>query len=180
MTATRASRPGRFRRSEAGFTLIEVMIAVLVLSIGLLGLAGLQVTALQNNQSSFTRSQATALAYDLADRMRANVPGVMAGFYDPAAPAINAGCLNPGGCSVQAMARHDLAEWNAAIASNLPMGTGTACVDSTPGDGASEAAPECDGVGTQYTVKIWWDDNKDGVITVTPTNMERLEISFNL
>jgi type IV pilus assembly protein PilV len=58
------------------------------------------------------------------------------------------------------------------------MGTGTVCIDSTPEDGGSAAAPDCDGVGTQYTVKIWWDDNKDGVITVTPTNMERLEISF--
>ncbi len=165
---------------QAGFTLIEVMIAVLVLSIGLLGLAGLQVAALQNNQSAFMRSQATALAYDLADRMRSNIDGVNGGFYVPANAAATASCLTTTGCSVQAMAEHDLAEWNQLITANLPMGQGFVCIDSTPEDGTSAAAPACDGTGDQMAVKIWWDDNKDGAITVTQQNMERLQISFNL
>ena len=53
---------------QAGFTLIEVLVAALLLSIGLVGLAGLQGASLMNNQRSFMRSQVTALAYDLADR----------------------------------------------------------------------------------------------------------------
>ena len=167
-------------KNQAGFTLIEVMIAVLVLSIGLLGLAGLQVTALQNNQSAFMRSQATAFAYDLADRMRSNVPGVTAGFYDPANAAQTADCLTTTGCSVEELAEHDLSEWSAALAGNLPMGQGTVCIDSTPGDGADAANAACDGSGTQWTVKIWWDEDKDGVISTTANNMERLEISFTL
>ena len=60
------------KNKNAGFTLIEVLIAMLVLAVGLLGLAGLQATSLRNNQSAYNRSQATQLAYDLADRMRAN------------------------------------------------------------------------------------------------------------
>ncbi len=59
-------------KTNTGFTLIEVLIAMLVLAVGLLGLAGLQATSLRNNQSAYNRSQATQLAYDLADRMRAN------------------------------------------------------------------------------------------------------------
>src|SRR5664280_455779 len=57
---------------NSGFTLLEVLIAMLVLAVGLLGLAGLQATSLRNNQSAYNRSQATQLAYDLADRMRNN------------------------------------------------------------------------------------------------------------
>ena len=63
-------------KTNTGFTLIEVLIAMLVLAVGLLGLAGLQATSLKNNQSAYNRSQATQLAYDMADRMRANVAGV--------------------------------------------------------------------------------------------------------
>lgn len=167
-------------RPQRGFTLVEVLIAVLVLSIGLLGLAGLQVSALQNNQSAFMRSQATALAYDLADRMRSNMSAVIAGEYDPANAAIDANCTSTSGCSPQAMAYHDLAEWNASLATYLAMGQGHVCIDSTPADGADAANPACDGAGTQYAIKIWWDENRDGVITTTGTNMERLEISVEL
>ena len=57
---------------NTGFTLIEVLIAMIVLAVGLLGLAGLQATSLRNNQSAYNRIKATQLAYDIADRMRAN------------------------------------------------------------------------------------------------------------
>ncbi len=171
-------RPAFTRRSEQGFTLIEVMIAVLVLSIGLLGLAGLQVTALQNNQGSFMRSQATALAYDLADRMRANVLGTISGNYNPADAAVTANCATTTGCSPQEMAQTDLQDWLTSITTYLPLGEGFVCIDSTPSDGANATNPACDGVGTQFAIKIWWDENKDGAITTTATNMERLEISF--
>ncbi len=177
---TRSARNSPALRAQAGFTLIEVMIAVLILSVGLLGLAGLQAAALQTNQSAFTRSQATAFAYDLADRMRANVPGVVAGNYNPANASATANCTTTTGCTAQELAENDLAEWNALIASYLPMGGGTVCIDSTPEDGTATGTPACDGTGTQFAIKIWWDDNKDGVITVTPTDMERLVISFQL
>jgi len=58
--------------NSKGFTLIEALIAVVILAIGLLGIAGLQATNLKNNQSAYNRSQATLLAYDMADRIRAN------------------------------------------------------------------------------------------------------------
>ena len=59
-------------KKNTGFTLIEVLIAMIVLAVGLLGLAGLQATSLRNNQSAYNRIKATQLAYDIADRMRAN------------------------------------------------------------------------------------------------------------
>ncbi len=68
----------RHWRGNEGFTLLEILVAVLVLSIGLLGIAGLQVTGLRFNHSAYARTQATLLAYELADRMRANRPNDVA------------------------------------------------------------------------------------------------------
>lgn len=181
---THATTSGRracgSQRHQAGFTLIEVLVSALILSLGLVGVAGLQALSLKNNQSAYHRSQASALAYDLADRMRTNVAGANSGFYVPAQAAFNASCSTTAGCSVQDSAENDLAEWNAALAANLPMGTGFVCVDSTPYDGSGVANPQCDGVGTRFTIKIWWDDDRDGVITVTDANTERLAINFQL
>ena len=84
------------------------------------------------------------------------------------------------GCSTEQLAQNDLSEWIAALASNLPMGTGFVCIDSTPNDGSDAGTPECDGAGTQFAVKVWWDDNRDGAITVTAANTERMVINFQL
>ena len=69
----RSVKPEKYR--SQGFTLIEVLIAIIVLSIGLLGLAGLQLTSLRNSNSAYTRSQAVILSYDIVDRIRANRVG---------------------------------------------------------------------------------------------------------
>ncbi len=126
------------------------------------------------------RSQATALAYDLADRMRSNVAGANAGFYAPANAATRATCTTTNGCSSQQMAQNDLSEWLGALAANLPMGSGFVCIDSTPNDGAGVGNPGCDGAGTQFSVKIWWDDDRDGAVSVTAANTERMSINFQL
>jgi type IV pilus assembly protein PilV len=172
-------RPEALRRDrQSGFTLIEVLVSVIVLSIGLVGVAGLQAVSLKNNQSAFMRSQASALAYDLADRMRSNVLTADSNLYDPATAATVTGCKTTAGCTPQQLAQNDLAEWNAAIATYLPMGEGFVCLDSTPDDGTAAANPQCD--GTQLSIKIWWDDDRDGAINVTPTNTERLAIIVEL
>lgn len=168
------------RKSQTGFTLIEVLVSALILAIGLVGVAGLQAMSLKNNQSAYMRSQATALAYGLADRMRSNVVAANAGSYAPASAAVRATCTNSTGCSAQQLAQNDLSEWNAALASNLPMGTGFVCIDSTPNDGSSVASPSCDGTGTQFAIKVWWDDNRDGAVTVTAENTERMVVNFQL
>lgn len=170
----------RLAKQQAGFTLVEVLVAALLLSIGLVGLAGLQAAALMNNQSSFMRTQVTALAYDLADRMRSNVPGANANAYNPANAGFVNNCTSTAGCTAQQLAQNDLAEWNAEINTYLPMGQGWVCIDSTPNDGTSSLDPQCDGVGTQFTIKIWWDDNRDGAINLTLINTERFSITYQL
>lgn len=60
--------------AQRGVTLIEVLVAMVVLSVGLLGMAGLQVSSLRANQSSYIRTQAVSQAYDILDEIRADLP----------------------------------------------------------------------------------------------------------
>ena len=158
-------------RPAAGFTLLEVLITIVVVAFGLLGLAGLQVFALKNNQSATMRVAATGLANDIIDRMKGNFTGVVAGNYNrPNTADYNTpvpGCNQAGGCSAADLAQNDLREWKARVAQTLPGGDGIVCLDSTPADAApTPAAPGCDNTGvTVYVVKIWWvDDRSQGNI----------------
>lgn len=113
----------RDRLHEQGFTLLEVLVALLVLSIGLLGLALLQTTSLRLNTESYSRTQATLLAYDIIDRMRANPAGRASGAYDVAEAAANTkistyqGCKTAGcncdstACDAGNLALYDLGQW---------------------------------------------------------------------
>jgi type IV pilus assembly protein PilV len=151
----------RQSKAAAGFTLLEVLVAVVVLSIGLLGLASLQVSGLRFNHSAYLRTQATLLAEELADRMRANRPGFNANNYDNPAAAFNAACRTIAGCAPAQMAQNDIAEWQQALATLLPNGQGVVCLDAVPIEAASTpAAPSCDG-GNTYAIKIWWTDRDD-------------------
>ncbi len=149
------------QKLNKGFTLLEVLIAVLVLSIGLLGLAGLQLTGLRNNHSANLRGQATQFAYNMVDRMRANPVGLAAALYNKPTPASTAACLTTTGCTPTQLAQHDMFEWLANITSTLPDGDAIICLDTTPEDGTS-AAKACSGGGTIYAVKIWWTDDRSG------------------
>lgn len=123
------------RRAVRGFTLVEALVALLALSIGLLGVAGLQLTGLRNNLSASWRSQATYLSYDILDRMRANRDNRAA--YGTGYGAV------PAGTTVEAM---DLAAWKAALAATLPGGDGQVVV---AGDDS-----------TEITVTVRWDDSR--------------------
>lgn len=102
-------------KSQRGTTLIETLVALLVLSIGLLGVAGLQLSSLQNNRGAHLRSQAQVMSYDIADRMRANRDTALKGGY-----TIGFGATATG----TGVAVVDLNNWKAALAVALPSGDG--------------------------------------------------------
>jgi type IV pilus assembly protein PilV len=114
-------------RSQTGFTLLEVMVAIVVLSLGLLGLAGLQAATLRNNQIAYYRAIAVQQTYDMADRIRANQAGATAGEYNALAAIIPAApdCVAPNTCSPADMAVADHSQWNNNNARMLPGGSGT-------------------------------------------------------
>jgi type IV pilus assembly protein PilV len=128
------SRPSRAR----GFTLVEALVALLVLTIGLLGVAALQLSSLRSNHSSSLRSQATLLAYDIVDRMRANQSAANSGAYD-----IALGTTPTGGT----VALDDLVRWKQNLTNTLPAGDG-----AVARSGAGSA--------TKFTVTVRWDDSR--------------------
>ena len=114
-------------RTDQGFTLLEVLIALLVLSIGLLGIGKLMMLSARANDSAYMRSQATALAYTILDAMRANRGEALAGSYDIAVgpgPAPVA-CTSAAPCSSTAQAQNDLNLWKNALTAALPAGNGS-------------------------------------------------------
>ena len=141
-------------RASRGFSLLEVLITILVFAIGMLGLAALQAASVRSNQSANFRTQATALAYMMIDRMRANPDAVNQGAY-------LAG-LAAGDCAADPpdspQAAHDIAAWRQQIACQLPGGEGSI---EFPGP----AVPG--GVGT-VKVSITWDDPRWSLIPTPP------------
>lgn len=135
--------PDRRGLNERGFSLIEVLVALLVLSIGLLGLAMLQVQGMRANTDAYLRTQATMLAYDLIDRMRINNVAAQTGAYTAsAAPTGVTNCeAISGGCQVPAdRAKWDLSQWYKALG------------DTLPGYQASVSAPS----GNKIGITISW------------------------
>ncbi len=100
-------------RAQRGVTLLEVLISIVVLSVGLLGYAGLQTLSMKNNTSAFQRSQATMLAYDIIDRMRANRPNL-------ASYSIAMGTVG---------AFPDVVSWKNNVGTALPDGDASILVD---------------------------------------------------
>lgn len=140
-----------------GFSIVEALVALIVLSVGMLGIAALYVESLQAGRSAVYRTHAVNLASDMADRIRANRnAGIQGNAYVLAAgdnPAVQ-GCADTGGgssaCDQVTLAEDDLARWLAAIRDTLPgngNGTpsGTVAVDPA-------TAP------TQYTITVTWSE----------------------
>jgi type IV pilus assembly protein PilV len=170
------------KTSTHGFTMLEVLISIVVIAFGLLGIAGLQAYAIKNNHSAALRSTATSLANDMIDRMKANYIAVMNGDYNKPnstdyGTAV-ASCLTTAGCTSAQLAQNDLNEWAQRVAAALPNGKGVVCVDSTPHDGATVAAPACDNTGTtMYVVKIWWIDDRSATGSLAAP--QRFSWAFN-
>ena len=111
-----ASQARRSHRAQRGMTLVEVLVTLVLISVGLLGVAALQLTSLKSNQESYVRSQAAMLAADMLDRMRANQTGFRAGNYDM--PNDATGFDQTGTAGTVAAA--DIAAWQATIDRLLP------------------------------------------------------------
>jgi type IV pilus assembly protein PilV len=139
--------------TSRGFTLVEVMVALVVLSIGLLGIAGLYAVTLRSSGGAIYRMQAVNLASDMADRVRANR---RAGLAYNNAPANNNcyGAAAVADCTPPQMAANDLLVWNAQVATILPQGT-TAVV------AAGAAAP------FNYTITVNWIESGNQAMAYT-------------
>lgn len=152
------------KSSATGFSLLEVLIALLVMSVGLLGIVGMVTTSLKANDGAYLRSTANSLAYSILDRMRANRQSATQGNYNisigTTAP-VSAACLptrtctptqfaalcmgSANTCAPGAMAQADLGIWKQDLATDLPAG-----------DGSIATALDANGV-IDVTIVIQWN-----------------------
>ena len=149
-------------KSSSGFTLIEIMVAIVIVSIGLLAYAGLQIDGLKQTHAALFRSQASISTNDMADRLRANLPGALAGGYrtqqTTSLPMPN--CTT--GCIPFDLAVRDLKIWQNLLTQYLPLATGVvSCTDSDTLD----AIPCSE--DSIHSIVVSWDDNKDGNVSTT-------------
>ena len=156
---------------QSGFSLIEVLISIIILSFGLLGMVGLQAAALQGNRDARLQSTAVSLARELAEMMRSNkeVARTASNPYlgvfttDPLAAASPSYCLKagslPSACaSTTAIANAQMTEWLARVSSDLPGAQVVVCIDSNPYASSGRPRWACDVTGTAPTavIKIGW------------------------
>ena len=131
---------------QSGFSLIESMVALVVVSVGMIGIAGLYGQGLSAGRTALYRTQAVNLAGDMADRIRENRLGGVA--Y--AGMGANNSCDPPAAvnCTPPQMAQHDLWVWTNQVAVLLPNGVGTvAFLATTP---------------PTYTIQVTWQETVAG------------------
>lgn len=148
MSRTRLRSP----RAGAGFTLIEVLAAIVILGIGLLGIGKLMLFSVRANNSAYLRTQATNYAYEMLDLMRANVAFAEQNAYDSPFGVVG----NPGSCyavlcAPAQMALFDVYQWKTAMAAALPGGDGNVVTAQVP-------VPGSGGVLVTATITVRYDD----------------------
>jgi type IV pilus assembly protein PilV len=130
---------------QTGATLIEILVTVVILSFGLLGMAGLQVRALQGNQSSVQRSQAIMLSHYMMDAMRIDREHAKGGDYNTAYTC------GPSGITGTTLANNNIKDWLGIAQTSLGVSSDT----TTCGFITCNSSYVC-------TVRIRWDDSKAG------------------
>lgn len=130
---------------QRGAGLIEVLVAVLILALGLLGMAGLQANALKKNQSSYARGQAVMLSYFILDAMRSDRSSALSGNYNTA----TSGLCNSTAITGSTLADNTRKDWIDGLRTNLGD------VDTTCG------AIDCANTGV-CTISIKWNDELAG------------------
>ena len=130
-------------RTQRGFSLVEVMIALIIMSVGMLGIAGLYVQSMQAGRTSIFRHNAVTLAGDVADRIRSNP---RAGVAYTAATGTNNNCIAMDtDCDEAEMAGHDILLWQQQATDSLPRGAVAITFDNTV-------------VPPNYTIAVTWDE----------------------
>ena len=166
---------------ERGATLFEVLISVLIMSIGMLGIAGLQAFSMSSSHTASYRSQAIVMVRDIADRMRANRIAVRAAAPNNygSVPPVRNNCRAaysavivavPVACPPTDLAADDVWDWQDRVTRLLPQGEGEVCIDSTPNDGAL-GAHACDNIGTVFAVKLFWVEKASGTAAAEPKRL---------
>lgn len=148
----------RFINRETGVGLIEVLIAVVIMSLGFLAAARLQVEGMRFSQSAYYQSQAQFLASDMIDRMRRNMPGVLAGEYDNMSTSAQAAQQNCKSCTPAQTANRDLFEWSASL---HPLTNANGFIPALYAP-ASGQITRVGNIGQRYAIVMNWTEPVQG------------------
>jgi type IV pilus assembly protein PilV len=125
MTGRRSSPIAR-RRTQRGFSMLEILVTLFLITMWLLASAGVQSSSLQYSKAAQFRTQAVYLATELSERMQANTTAAITGRYAISGTVAAAGTnCTTAACSSDGLAAFDIAEWSARVAATLPSGTAT-------------------------------------------------------
>ncbi len=148
-------------KKQLGTTLIEVLVAAVVVSAGLVGLAALQTLSVKNNHSAYLRTQATFLAYDMVDKMRANLAAAQAGQYVTTfgvAPSGTTNCQSST-CSSSDLVTFDINQWKCSLGNwdlQNTCSTTLSISGMLPGGDGSITR-----TGNIHTVSVRWNDRDE-------------------
>lgn len=146
--------------AQQGVGLLEILVAMLLISVGLLSFLAMQMLSLEADRSAYLRTQALLIGVDASERVRANPHGFEAGAYN-STELEDSGCYSADACTGVELAQSEINELRGRAQQQLPRGELHICIDSTPNDGLPEALA-CDGSGRALAVKVWWDEDQDG------------------
>ena len=161
-------RPPSSRREQSGFSLLEVLIAIIILSIGMLGAVGMQATAMQSNKEARNQATATTFARELAEKMRGNhtVAIKTAAADNPylfdatlggtalATPTVN--CFTAGCPIAKDAATWDVTDWQGRVQAALPTPRVKVCFDKDPFDSTGKPRWACTDDGDIAVLKMSW------------------------
>jgi len=169
--ATPIRRPAP-NRAQDGFSIIEVLVAIIILSVGMLGAVGMQATAMQSNKEARNQAAATTFARELAEKMRGNHTVAIKTdikenpyLFDitlatttiaTTIPTPTVNCFLDGCPTVKDAAIWDVADWQGRVQAALPTPRVKVCFDQNPFDSAGKPRWECTGDGDISVLKMSW------------------------
>ncbi len=157
-----------FPSKSAGFSMVEVLVSIVVLTFGMLGMVGMQAAALHSNREARLQSTAAVMARELAEMIRGNrrvgaaltSNPYLGSFSSPLVATTPTYCLNASatsGCAdTTAVANSELTEWLARVDAELPGARVVTCLDATPFDASGLPQWACSASGTTVVIKIGW------------------------
>jgi len=158
---------------ERGFSLLEVLIALLVLSVGLLGIAGLQTVSLRFNHQSYERTQATVLISEMFEKISANPVAARGGSFDAVADTDTSGSFTgygscPASCTAAQLATFDLFRWKRSIEDPRRLAQGRGSIIRVPDpDGATAHV---------YEITVNWVENDLDMTQVMRMRTQRTQL----
>ncbi len=161
---------------QTGITLIEILIAILIFSVGLAILAGLALSCLRSTADAHFTTQATIIADELSEMMRANLSAYESNSFVSTPATIQKACSPSTICTSGEQARHDSDKWRWHTARALPDGIAVMCMDSTPADG-QPGAIACDGSGLN-TIKLFWKDSRNEDVLLNGETYHRYVVAI--